>query len=177
MDLPKLLSKLREKKAFSAEQLDRLDNPAHSVIERTGYLLQCVKKLHQKGVDVFMQSLRETKCEGHEQIITLLEESALEEPGRSPLLEVFENKKADILSQLSFTTFINKMVEMEVVSVHENIEVYNPHQSMEDNCLALIGLLMKRPGAQGLLQFIECLHEDSNPQHKTLATTLLNEGE
>ena len=176
LDLPLLLSKLREKKAFTTEQLERLSNPAHSMIERTGYLLQYVKKLHQKGVDVFVQSLREAKCPGHDEILTLLKESSTEGPVRSPLLEVFENKRADIVSHLSFTTFIKKLMEMEVVSVHENMEIYSPHRSMEENCWALMALLMQRPGAQGLLKFIEGLHEDSNPKHKVLATVLLGEG-
>ena len=176
LDLPRLLSKLREKEAFTQEQLDTLGNPAHTELERTGYLLQYVTKLRQKGVDIFVQSLRDTSCEGHNQIIALLEETSTEGPVRSPLLEVFDTQRAEILSQLSFTTFINKMIEMEAVSVHENMEIFNPHSSSEENTEALISLLMQRPGAQGLLKFIECLHEDASPDHKALSTILLKEG-
>ena len=178
MNLPVLLSKLREKQAFTVEQLERLDSPAHSVIERTGYLIQYVKKLHQRGMDLFVQSLKETSGQhaGHGRILELLEEYASEVSLRSPLLEIFERKRSEILTHLSLITFINKMLEMEVMSVHENMDVHNPYRVTEDNILALVELLTQRPGAEGLLKFIECLHVDPNPEHETLATILLDEG-
>ena len=176
IDLPKLLPLLHSKSLLTVDQMSRLGNQAHTVIERTGYLLQFVTTLKQQGIDAFIACLRESRCHGHDQIIALLEDSSSNEPTRSPLLDIFESRRDDILLRLSFTTFNNKMIEMEVISVHENMDIYNPHSSPEENIRALIELLVKRPGAEGLLKFIECLHQDTNPGHSELATILLKEG-
>ena len=177
LNLSLLLPSLRGKGVLSPEQLGRLDNPGRTEIERSGLLLQFISKLHQMGVDAFMESLRETRCEEHDRILDLLDETSSREPVRSPLLDVFERRRGEIISRLSFTTFINRLMEMEEVSVHERMDVFNPHRSSEENCLALLSLLAQRPGAQGLLKFIECLYQDRNPSHMELATILLQEGE
>jgi hypothetical protein len=173
--LPLLLSALRQKGVLSHEQLERLADPHYSDIERSGSLLQFVTKHTQRGVDAFVDSLRETRCEEHDRILELLDDVTSEGPVRSPLLDIFDTKRREIVSRLSFTTFINHLMEMEELTMHERMEVYNPHRSSEENCLALLSMLAQRPGAQGLLKFIECLYQDPNPSHMDLASILLQE--
>ena len=174
--LPLLLSALRQKGVLSHEQLERLADPHYSDIERSGSLLQFVTKYTQRGVDAFVDSLRETRCEEHDRILELLDDVTSEGPVRSPLLDIFDTKRREIVSRMSFTTFINHLMEMEELTMHERMEVYNPHRSSEENCLALLSMLAQRPGAQGLLKFIECLYQDPNPSHMDLASILLQEG-
>ena len=176
LNLPLLISALRQKGVLSPDQLERLSDPHYTEIERSGYLLQFLMKHQQRGVDAFVDSLRETRGEEHDRILEMLEEVSSEGPVRSPLLDVFETQRREILSRLSFTTFINRLMEMEEITIHERMEVYNPHRSSEENCAALISLLAARPGAQGFLKFIECLYQDPNPSHMDLASILLLEG-
>ena len=176
IDLPSLLPSLRSRGLLSEEQLSRLSNPAQNLAERTTYLLQLVIKFSPRQIDVFVACLKDAPTPGHQQILNLLEESSSEQPPRSPLLDVFQTHREDILSRVNFPTLINKMVETEVISVHENMTVYNPHSSLEENCAALVELLVQRPGATGLLKFIECLQQDANTGHTELANILLQEG-
>ena len=181
LDLPLLLSRLREKGTLSKEQLERLADPAHSAMERVGYLIRLVKQLQQRGVDIFLQCLKETseKHSGHRVLLELLEGYANvsdHEPVRSPLLEVFDTRQHDILARLNFNSFVNKMAVMGAITVQESMDVHSPYRSTEGNVRALLALLSHRPGGQGLLKFIECLQVDSNSEHETLCTILLREG-
>ena len=128
---------------------------------------------------MFVQCLRETQAEwkGHREILTILEAYASDVPQLHPLLDVFEQRRDDILKHLNFETFVNKLLAMGAITVHENMDVSNPHRSAEENTAALVYLLEQRPGADGLFTFIECLHADPNPGHLTLSQELLDEGQ
>ena len=128
---------------------------------------------------MFVQCLRKTQveCKGHRKILTILEAYASDVPQLHPLLSVFEQRREDILRHLNFETFVNKLRAMGAITVHENMDVSNPHRSTEENTAALLHLLEQRPGADGLFKFIECLHADPNPGHLTLSQELLSEGQ
>ena len=174
ISLPDLLPVLQENKEFSTEEIGRLKETQHSVIERTGYLLQSIYKRGQAGVDVFLQCLREeTKHSGHREILKLLE--APDKPAPSPVLDILDAQVNTIESYLSLAPFLSSLLNSGAISVHTYMDVTLPHRTQRENLARLLKAVQEQ-GVGTFIKLVECLQKDSTPAHQKLSELLLEEG-
>lgn len=178
ISLPHLLPILRSTpELLSREELDRVADEHHSIIERTGYLLQFVQKKGQKGVDKFLQCIREEKeYPGHREILNLLEGPPPDIPPRAPILDIIDEKLDEIASQINMTTFLTAMTNAGTISVNTYMDVSNPQRTPRENLMRLLRAIEKK-GTAGFIKFVQCFQQaDAPPAHEHLAKLLLEEG-
>ena len=176
ISLPHLLPVLQEKiEEFSPEEIDRLKKTQHSVIERTGYLLQSVYKRGQAGVDAFLQCLREeTEHPGHQEILNLLEESVAKKPSRSPVMDILDAQIAAIESHVSLTSLLNSLINSGAISVHTYMDVTVTYRTQRENLVRLLKAIREQ-GIDAFIKFVQCLQRDSSASHRKLSELLLEE--
>ena len=179
ISLPHLLPILRSTpELFSQEELDRVADEHHSIIERTGYLLQFVQKKGQRGIDKFLHCIREEKeSPGHREILDLLEGPPPDIPPRAPILDILDEKLDEIASQINMTTFLSAMTTTGTISVNTYMDVSNPQRTPQENLMRLLRAIEKS-GTAGFISFVQCFQQaDAPPAHEHLAKMLLEEGE
>lgn len=164
---------------FSPEEIDRLTKTQHSVIERTGYLLQSVYKRGQAGVDVFLQCLQEeTEHPGHREILNLLETAVADKPSHSPVLDILDAQIAAIESHVGLTPqLLNSLINSGAISVHTymDIEDTKTYRTQRENLARLLKAIQEL-GIGAFTKFIQCLQRDSSAAHRKLSELLLEEG-
>ena len=180
ISLSHLLPILKSSSDFlGTEELEQLTNEHLTVIERTSYLLQCVKKKGQSGVEKFVQCIRQEKDHhGHRKILNLLEglPPPQEPPLRSPILEILDEQLETIASLIDMTKFLNALTNSGAITVNTFMDVSSPHRTPQENLVRLFKAIEKK-GTAGFISFVRGFQQtDAPPAHEHLAKLLIDEG-
>ena len=178
ISLSHLLPILRNSDLLSTEELDRVSDEYQTVIERTSYLLQSIRKKGQSGVEKFVQCIQEEKNHsGHRKILTLLEDPPPQEPPlRPPILEILDEQLDTIASQIDMTIFLKALTNSGAIAVNTFMDVSSPDRTTQENLLRLLKAIEKK-GTGGFISFVQGFQQmDAPPAHEHLAKLLIDEG-
>lgn len=180
ISLSHLLPILKSSSDFlGTEELEQLSNERLTVIERTSYLLQCVKKKGRSGVEKFVQCIRQEKDHhGHRKILNLLEglPPPQEPPLRSPILEILDEQLDTIAPQIDMTIFLKALTTSGAIAVNTFMDVSSPHRTTQENLVRLFKAIEKK-GTAGFISFVRGFQQmDAPPAHEHLAKLLIDEG-
>ncbi len=177
INLPALLPILESHGVFTREEIARLKDEHHSLIERMNFLLQYIFKKGQSVADEFMQCLREEASHwGHQEILQILEKGASDRPEMSPVLEILEDQVEVIERYLNLNSFLNLITTTGVFQARNLLDINDPYRTPRENVSRLVRLVQNQ-GVKGLISFLKCLQEDhQSASHQRLARILLEEG-
>lgn len=180
ISLPHLLPILKSNSdLLSTGELDRISDERQTVIERTSYLLQSVRKKGQRGVEKFVQCIREEKNHpGHRRILNLQEDPPppQEPPLRSPILEILDEQLDTIASQIDMTKFLKALTNSGAIAVNTFMDVSSPDRTTQENLTRLFKAIEKK-GTAGFISFVQGFQQiDAPPAHEHLAKLLIDEG-